>query len=183
MTRGLTKYQQTVLTYIALNGSQNILNIQENTGLNYATTHRSIKTLEKYNLIWLTEKDPRGPKGAQYYGLTPYGIVELYLRGKKNNPDKITQNWDKITPRMIARHTVHPYQTNKSLPWRDNLLIIHRNILDGILLDSLEPTQIESIKEVIKGDPEYRELWKHWFSVKTFLYKYLEKTNQNIMTQ
>ena len=80
-------------------------------------------------------------------------------------------------------YTVHPYQTNKSLPWRDNLLIIHRNILDGILLDSLEPTQIESIKEVIKGDPEYRELWKHWFSVKTFLYKYLEKTNQNIMTQ
>ncbi|TFH15584.1 MarR family transcriptional regulator [Candidatus Bathyarchaeota archaeon] len=198
--RPLTNYQRQVLTSIGINGPQHILAIQQQTGLNYATTHRSVKTLEENNLIYLHEKDPRGPKGAQYYELTPYGIIELYLRGELGNEfDKILENRENLTPRLIINYrkikqqfpietilnsiipdVTTPHKAQEQTPWHKNLLTIHRNIIDTNLLNTLSINQIESISEVIKNDPKYRDVWQHWYQIKIFFHDLLLDLNKKI---
>ena len=103
MVKPLTKLQRVVLCSLALNGKQNIQAIQQREGLNYATTHRSIKVLEDSNLTWISHRDTtRGPKGAKEYSLTPYGVVESVLRCiSEDDIDTMIQNWNEITPRYI----------------------------------------------------------------------------------
>jgi len=103
MTKPITKYQKKVLRSLALNGKQNIQAIQLKENLNYATTHRSIKALEKLDLIWMSNRDiARGPKGAKEYSLTPYGVVESGLRCvSEDEIDLLNQNWNVIAPRYI----------------------------------------------------------------------------------
>jgi DNA-binding MarR family transcriptional regulator len=196
---GLTKYQIKVLSNLAQHGPQHILSLQENTGLNYASTHRSVKTLEKYNQIWLQNKEPRGPKGAQTYSLTPYGIVELYQRGEKGQ-DTVIRRWEKITPKIIIKgekiqqkiplkaildaiypYVVQPYQTREKINWRQNLLTIHRNIIDTNFLNTLELRELEEIVDIIKQDQEFIEVWNHFFGIKQFQYQHLERLNEKII--
>ena len=103
MVKPLTKLQKVVLRSLALSGKQNIQAIQQREGLNYATTHRSIKILEGSNLIWMSNRDTtRGPKGAKEYSLTPYGVVESALRCiSEEEINLMIQSWNEVTPRYI----------------------------------------------------------------------------------
>jgi hypothetical protein len=198
----LTELQMKTLRCLGVNGPLHIQAIKEKTGMNYATTHRSVKHLEKNNLIWLSDITPRGPKGARTYSLTPYGVLELYLRGDPNDTAKITQHWEHATPRLIANHdiishqeavknmlttmypdVVRPMKTREQIEWKDNVVTLNRNTLDMIFLDSIICNQEISSAEIIEAiqrDPDYMKTWEKWFSVKTLLYSHLESLDDRI---
>jgi predicted transcriptional regulator len=152
-----------VLKYLGLNGEQHITSIQKNLELNYATAHRSITRLCNLNLIWLSNHDNNKPKSPKYYSLTPYGIVELFLRGEieEENKENIINKWKKHCPCYILYwkeikdegllnsilkilyhiypKTVTLYNINKRIMWHEgpNSLIIHKNILDMVFIYQL----------------------------------------------
>ena len=103
MVKPLTKLQRVVLRSLALNGKQNIQEIQLREMLNYATTHRSTQILEELGLIYMSNRDTtRGLKGAKEYSLTPYGVVESVLRCiSEEEIDKVKRNWTTLTPKYI----------------------------------------------------------------------------------
>jgi hypothetical protein len=93
----------TVLDSLLLNGEQNIQEIQLNEGMNYATTNRSVKMLEKLSFVWMSNRDEaRGPKSAQNYCVTPLGVVEAFLRGSvQSQINRVVENWGDVTPRYV----------------------------------------------------------------------------------
>lgn len=201
MPPGLTDLQIQALKCLGLNGPLHIQRIQELAGMNYATAHRSVKHLEKRNLVWLSDVDPRGPKGARTYSLTPYGVLELYLRGDLET-GRVTQNWPQATPRLVMNHdkidfheelksmlsikypgVVEPLNATRQLKWRENYVIIHRNILETIILEEIihsSEVRLERLIEVIREDKQYLKTWERWFSTKTFIYNYLKSIDRKI---
>jgi hypothetical protein len=193
-----------VLRCLGVNGALHIQAIQEKTGLNYATTHRSIKRLERINLVWLSNIAPRGPKGAQTYSLTPYGILELYLRGHLSEDiAKIINNWRQATPVYIINHEkiesdeeikelltttypniVSPMNTHKPLSWTDRFVIIQRNVLGTILFEEIQRQRkthlLDGMVDVIQKDPIFLKTWETWFGVKKIVFHNLENINNEI---
>jgi len=164
----LSKQQKVVLRSLALNGKQNIQATQIIENQTYATAHRSIKTLEKYGLIWMSKKNTkRGPKGAQEYSLTPYGVAESILHCDiEHKIDRILHHWKDISPKYIIYwnkfkdreiveyikqtlfrtypNIVIPYNytpSNNDEPpnhkFNNRLNIIYKNILDTILINAV----------------------------------------------
>lgn len=105
--RGLSTWQLTVLDSLALNGEQNIQEIQVREGMNYATTNRSVKMLERLSFVWMSERDEdRGPKGAQNYSLTPLGVVEVLLHGSvRDQINLVVKNWGDVAPMYVHHWT------------------------------------------------------------------------------
>lgn len=167
MTNSLSKRQKAVLDSLAIHGSQNIKTIQQKEGLNYATTHRSIKILEEKGLVWMSHRDvTRGPKGATEYSLTPFGVVESVLRCGSDDIEKTLKHWERIAPRYIRfwenwkaagildyiktilqdiypdivtkhRDTETVKEKIKSNIYSDKINIVYRNILDTILINEV----------------------------------------------
>ena len=175
MIKPLTKYQKKVLRSLTLNGKQNIQAIQFKENLNYATTHRSIKALEKMDLIWMSHRDTaRGPKGAKEYSLTPYGVVESALRCvSEDEIDLVKLKWNEIAPRYIqywrelcdAGLKDHVFKTLKDIyPERvviygsseaDEKIIhtensdnMYRNILDTIMVDKMFNSRVQNLDKI-----------------------------------
>jgi hypothetical protein len=105
--RGLSKWQLTVLDSLMLNGKQNIQEIQLSEGMNYATTNRSVKILERLSFVWMSNRNKaRGPKGAQTYSVTPLGVVEALLRGEvQSQIIRVVENWGEVAPRFVHHWT------------------------------------------------------------------------------
>ena len=105
--RGLSTWQLTVLDSLMLNGEQNIQEIQLGKGMNYATTNRSVKMLERLSLVWMSKRnEARGPKGAQNYSVTPLGVVEAFLRGSiRSQVYRVVENWGEVAPRYVHHWT------------------------------------------------------------------------------
>lgn len=117
--RGLSPIQLRVLGSLAINGKQNIQEVQIREGLNYATTNRSVKMLDRLSFIWMSHKEvSRGPKGAMQYSLTPLGVVEAHLRsGIDSNFGSVLEHWGEVSPRYI-----HHWQTFTEVGLTDVLL-------------------------------------------------------------
>ena len=105
--RGLSKWQLTVLDSLVLKGEQNIQEIQLSEGMNYATTNRSVKMLERLSFVWMSNRDEaRGPKGAQNYSVTPLGVVEALLRGGvQSQINRVVEDWGEVAPRYVHHWT------------------------------------------------------------------------------
>ena len=105
--RGLSKWQLTVLDSLMLRGEQNIQEIQLSEGMNYATTNRSVKILERLSFVWMSNRnEARGPKGAQTYSVTPLGVVEALLRGGvRNQVNCVVENWGDVAPMYVHHWT------------------------------------------------------------------------------
>ncbi len=105
--RGLSKWQLTVLDSLMLKGEQNIQAIQLSEGMNYATTNRSVKILERLSFVWMSNRnEARGPKGAQTYSVTPLGVVEALLRGDvQSQIIRVVENWGDVAPRYVHHWT------------------------------------------------------------------------------
>ena len=105
--RGLSKWQLTVLDSLMLKGEQNIQEIQLNEGMNYATTNRSVKMLERLSFVWMSKRnEARGPKGAQNYSVTPLGVVEALLHGGvRSQINRVVKNWGDVAPRYVHHWT------------------------------------------------------------------------------
>jgi hypothetical protein len=163
MKQRLSPKQLVVLDSLAINGAQNIQEIQLREGMNYATTHRSVKVLDRFSFIWMSEHDEtRGPKGAQKYSLTPLGVVEALLRGSvENQIDQVVKNWGEISPRYIHHWTDFTYtglanQLQRYLKWMYPERVILNKILPleehEILRPYIQQPNFEAIRDGMDRD-------------------------------
>jgi hypothetical protein len=207
--RKISKIQRLALETIGLNGTLHIQKVEKKLEINYATTHRSITRLEKINLIWLSSHDPNRSKGPKFFSLTPYGIVELFLRGKLREKEQniIIHNWKEICPRYllywkdlkdnellndvkIILNYMYPNivmigNRIRRIPWRKNLLQLHKNSLDINLLFQIFENKEHNISidkeffiEVLNKDNLYYEVWNRYYGTKKLLMDNLHNINE-----
>ena len=159
----LSSAQLIVLDSLALFGEQNIQEIQIREGMNYATTHRSVKVLDRFSFIWMSNHDEaRGPKGAQMYSLTPLGVVEALLRGSiESKIDQVVKNWGEISPRYIHHWTDFTYtgladKLQRYLKWMYPERVILNKILPleehEILRPYIQQPNFEAIRDGMDRD-------------------------------
>lgn len=158
----------------------------------------------------MSERDAtRGPKAAQIYGLTPYGIAESLLHCRAEEYiQALLANWRYFSPFFVQHwkkwdalglldtirqtlQSVYPdvvkptdYTSQEDnltpqISFNSWLCVIHRNILDAILIDkifdassSTSYDQKDWIFQVIAEDPEYLSVWKRWFAAQQLVFSY-----------
>lgn len=162
--RKLKESQQRVLKSIAVDGNDSIINIHRKINLNYQRTRRAVNRLTQLRLIWLSKFDETlGPKAAQYYSITPYGIVEAFLSLLNDEETtKMIKNWESYTPHYVInfkkfqdegileylKHILLGLYPDIVKPWGETLnhnhmtfnnqmCIIHSHILDTTLFYQL----------------------------------------------
>jgi hypothetical protein len=158
----LKESQKQVIRSIALDGPDNISNIQKKSKLEYQRTRRAIIKLRELKLLWLSQIDETlGPKAAQYYSLSPYGIVEAFINFLNDEETiQMINHWKSYTPHYVLnffkfkekgilkdlKNILNDYYPVIVKPWgararkhrnemifNDRICIIHSHILDSTL--------------------------------------------------
>ncbi len=103
----LTSEAEKIVYFLAKNGSVNIYQVSKGTGVNYPTTYKNMKNLEKRKVIKFEreEKTEKGGK-SKVYGLMLLGLCYVFWHGKflgfLGPLDDIIEKWKHLDPLLLA---------------------------------------------------------------------------------
>ena len=115
--------------------------------------------------------------------VSPKFIIYWKRFQDRNILDYIKQNLLSIYPNIVAPYSYNISNDNEQNEYRFNpkINIVYRNILDGILINSIFNLtenifheQIDVLMEIISEDPDSKETWRRWFSIQKFKFSILE---------